>query len=167
MRIKKTFWRLLISAGIAGILGTGFILSTSGCGDDSSPSQTSPSGSDWQNKPLEYKLARLDEGNDPPQGDVKVARFKSLLGQLSGTYKETEQQIGDMTVNAQDQMKKEGVDETLLDIMEDMNQVFAAHVTNQSYAEYVSAYVVLREKGYSRDKSVEGIRGTLKGIGAQ
>lgn len=167
MPIRKTPRPALLSICLFAVLGAGLAFATTGCGD---PKQDQADDAAYaaaqQAKPVEYKLARLDENDAPKDSDPKVARFKSLLGQLSTTYTEKPNQIADMTVSAQEQMKKEGVEEPLLDIMEDMNQVFAARIPNQRYAEYVAAYITLREKGYTREKSVAGLQDLLSALTA-
>jgi len=92
---------------------------------------------------IEYKLAVIDAGGFVPKDDLTVARFRSLLNQLSRTYVENKQQIADMTVTAQKLLRKDGVDESLLNIMEGLNQLFSKPLGNQKYAEYAVAYVTL------------------------
>jgi hypothetical protein len=94
-------------------------------------------------------------------GDVQTARFRSLLSQLTEKFVESEKEISDMTVKAQDLMKKEGIAESLVSIMEGMNQIFAAKVANQEYKQYVAAYVTLRSQGQSHDQAVSGLRALI------
>jgi hypothetical protein len=94
-------------------------------------------------------------------GDVQTARFRSLLSQLTEKFVESEKEISDMTVKAQDLMKKEGTAESLVSIMEGMNQIFAAKVANQEYKQYVAPYVTLRSQGQSHDQAVSGLRALI------
>lgn len=70
-----------------------------------------------------------------------------------------------MTVVAQQLLKKNGIEESLLNIMEGMNQLFSKKIENQKYAEYVSAYVTLRNKGRSHSDAILGLQEVLRGMG--
>ena len=114
---------------------------------------------------LEYKLATINAGRWIEQDDITVARFRSLLRQLSQTFVEGRQQIADISVKAQQIMKKNGISESLLTIMEGMNQLVSSEVRNLNYAEYLSAYVVLRNKGESHAQAIDGLQGILQAYG--
>ena len=116
---------------------------------------------------LEYKLATINAGAYVSKDDITVARFRSLLNQLSATFIENKQQIADMSVTAQNLLKKEGVQESLMNIMEGMNQLFPRKIENQKYAEYAAAYVTLRSKGQSHSEAIRGLQAILRGLGAQ
>ena len=88
-----------------------------------------------------------------------------MLDQLSSTYIENKQQIADMSVKAQQLLKKDGVEESLLKIMEGMNRLFASRIKNQKYAEYAAAYVSLRIKGQSHSEAIRGLQAILRGLG--
>jgi len=113
---------------------------------------------------LEYKLATIEKGY-VSRDDIIIARFGSLLQQLDSTYTESKQQIADMTVTAQKLLRDEGIKENLLNIMEGMNRLFSMRIENQSYAEYASAYVVLRRKGQSHHEAIEGLEALLQSMG--
>lgn len=116
-------------------------------------------------EPIEYKLAVINAGGYVPKDHITVARFRSLLRQLSKTYVENRQQIADMTVMAQKMLRKEGIEESLLNIMEGMNQLFSTPIENQKYAEYSAAYVTLREKGQSHLQAIQGLKAILESLG--
>ena len=116
---------------------------------------------------LEYQLASINAGGYVSEDHITVARFRSLLNQLSSAYIENKQQIADMSVTAQQLLKKEGVAESILNIMEGMNQLFASRIENQKYAEYAAAYVTLRSKGQSHSQAIRGLRAILQGLGVQ
>ena len=116
---------------------------------------------------LEYKLATINAGGYVSKNDIAVARFRSLLNQLSATFVEDKQQIADMSVTAQNLLKKEGVQESLMNIMEGMNRLFPRKIGNQKYAEYAAAYVTLRTKGQSHSEAIRGLQAILRGLGAQ
>lgn len=113
---------------------------------------------------IEYKLATIDAGRSIPTDHITVARFRSLLHQLSATYTENAQQIADMTVKAKQILKKDGINESLISIMEGMNQILPQRIENQRYAEYVSAYVALRSQGQSHTEAVRGLQAMLRSI---
>ena len=116
-------------------------------------------------KSLEYKLAVLDAGRSVPKDHITVARFRSLLKQLSDTYVENRMEIADATVTAQNLLRKDGIKESLLDIMEGMNQLFSKPIKNQKYIEYAAAYVTLRENGQSHSEAIRGLKALLKSMG--
>jgi hypothetical protein len=114
---------------------------------------------------LEYQLATINAGGYVPQDHITVARFRSLLSQLSFTFVENRQQIADMSVTAQQLLRQDGIDESLLNIMEGMNKLFPRNVGNQRYVRYASAYVTLRAKGYSHSQAVGGLRAIIRSKG--
>ncbi len=111
---------------------------------------------------LEYQLATIDKGY-VSDGDPTIARFRSLLDQLSNTYVENKQSIADMTVMTQKLLKeKYGISESLLRIMEGMNQILYQRLPNQAYAEYTTAYIQLRNSGMSHSEAVEGLAALIR-----
>jgi len=139
------------------------ILLTS-CGGGDSGSQPAEQKAP-QPETLEYKLASIDKGYRGSRNDIIVTRFRSLLEQLDATYAENKQQIADSTVFAQKMLRDEyGIKESLLNIMEGMNQVFPTKF-DPSYKEYVTAYVLLRGTGLPHQQVLIGIEAYLKSIG--
>jgi len=113
---------------------------------------------------LEYMLATIDKGY-VSKDDIIITRFRSLLQTLDAIYVENKKQIADLTVTAQNILRdRYGIKETLLNIMEGMNQV---HVTkiNPSYKFYTTAYIQLRKSGQSHQQALIGIESFLKSIG--
>ena len=139
------------------------ILFTS-CGGGDSGSQQAEQQKPSQPMPLEHKLAIIDKGY-VTRDDIAVTRFKTLLDQLSSKYNETRQKISDVTVMGQNLLRdKYGIEESLLNIMEDMNQVLITKV-NPSYPLYATAYVHLRKTGISRQQAIIGIESFIKSTG--
>ena len=66
------------------------------------------------NESLEYKLATINAGGYVSKEHITVARFRSLLDQLSATFVEDKQQIADMSVTAQNLLKRDGIQESLI-----------------------------------------------------
>lgn len=114
---------------------------------------------------LEYKLATINARGYVSRDHITVARFRSLLGQLSSAYVENKEQIADMSVTAQEMLRKDGIEESLLNIMEGLNQLFATRIENQKYAEYAAAYVTLRSKGQSHSQAIRGLQAILRSLG--
>ncbi len=117
------------------------------------------------NETLEYKLAVIDEGGFVSKDHVSVARFKSLLRQLSDTFVENEQQISDMSVRAQQILREDGIRESIINIMEGLNRIFLSKVENQKYAEYSAVYLTLRTKGQSHQDAIEGLKALIQSLG--
>ncbi len=117
-----------------------------------------------QSMSLAYQLATIDKGY-VTRDDVAVTRFRTLLDQLSSKFNGTRQQISDVTVKGQSLLRdKYGIEESLLNIMEDMNQVLITKV-NPSYPLYATAYVHLRKTGISRQQAIIGIESFVKSTG--
>jgi len=137
------------------------ILFTS-CGGGDSETQQAEQQKASQPMPWERKLAIID--GHVSRDDIAVIRFKTLLDQLSSKYNGTRQQISDVTVKGQSLLRdKYGIEESLLNIMEDMNQVLITKV-NPSYPVYATAYVHLRKTGISRQQTINGIESFVKSI---
>jgi len=114
------------------------------------------------NESLEYKLACINSGGYVARDHISVNRIRSLLNQLSTTYVENRQEIGDMSAYVQKQLKKNGVEEGVLNIMEDLNQFSVGKVGSQKYTNYATAYLILRVQGQSRAQTIRGLRDYLR-----
>jgi len=106
---------------------------------------------------IERQLASIDAGRVVSENDLSVSRFRSLLDQLSQRFVENKQQVADMTVAMQDTLENKGISEKLLNIMKGMNRFAAVIPDNQKYAEWVAAYVTLRDSGQSHQEAIEGL----------
>ena len=159
---KKATYLLLLIAVIVVV----FIIIFSPKGEkENKKAESSSKSYSEADSPIEYKLAVIDAGGYVSKDHITVARFRSLLEQLSKTYVEDKQQIADMTVTTQNLLRKEGIQENLLDIMEGLNRLFAEPVENQKYAGYAVQYVTLREKGYSHFEAINGLKAILESMG--
>jgi hypothetical protein len=115
-------------------------------------------------EPLEYRLAVISTGGNVRENDDIIARFHSLLDELSQNYVEDSQQIANMSVIVRDQIKANGIDESLLNIMEGINQLlWPQDSTKKRYSECVFAYVGLRKKGLSHMEAIEKLQATVSG----
>jgi zinc-ribbon domain len=105
---------LIVLAGVAALVVMGILV-----GKDNNSSSAASSSS------TEFKLAVIDaNGTD----EVRVARYRKLLDLLEdniGDSPDTDQSVGTAFVAAQNILKKQGISESLLNIMEGMNQVIS------------------------------------------
>lgn len=110
---------------------------------------------------LAHKLANINERGYVSSDHFTVARFRSLLNQMSGKFNENEQQISDMSVKALELLEQEGVHERLLNIMEGLNTlpVTARGLPSSwhEYRQYVSLYVSAR-KNLSHEETIKGLQ---------
>jgi hypothetical protein len=111
---------------------------------------------------VEHQLAVIDAKGFVAEDDITVARFRSLLEQLSSTYDEDKQKIADMTVTARGLLRKNGIDEKVLNIMEGMNQLFSGKAENQKYSQMLAYYVAFRNKGMTHADAIENLRGIIQ-----
>ena len=95
--------------------------------------------------PLEYQLAVRDAGDTIPKDHITVARFRSILRQLPATYIESTEELAARTIEAQDTLRAEGIEERLLTIMEGM--LTLRTLKRQRYASMVRAYARARAMG--------------------
>jgi hypothetical protein len=128
------------------------------------PSATAPTTDEPS---IEEKLASIDANGSVSADDITVARFRSLLDQLSQTFTASKQQIADQTVKCQELLRQQGIKESLQDIMEGMNQIFASRNHNQDYSQWLAAYVVSRNKSMSHEATIEGLKDLAHGLGAE
>lgn len=94
------------------------------------------------NKPLEYKLAVINANGIVAEDDITVTRFRYLLDTLEIKSGYSRQQIGDMTVSAQELIRSEyGKDITVLDLMEKANSAMSTG-TDLNYKEVLALIAV-------------------------
>ncbi|MDP8211853.1 MAG: hypothetical protein P9X22_01000, partial [Candidatus Zapsychrus exili] len=110
---------------------------------------------------MEHTLAFLDADGYIPGDHFSVARFRSLLHQLSSTYNADKDRIGNATVAIQNQLKKKGIHVTLLNILEGMNRIYTTGKANQTYEECGAAYIILRDKGHSHRETINTLKAFL------
>ena len=115
-------------------------------------------------EPLEYRLAVISSKGYVREDDEIVARFRSLLDQLSQNYIEDPQQIANMSVIARNKLKAYGVDESLLNIMEGLNQIIWTNgPRKRRYSEYIFAYAGMRHNGLTHCEAIERLQASLNG----
>lgn len=105
--------------------------------------------------PVEMQLATLDGVS---RDQLQVARIRSLLSQLATTFAIETTAVADMSYVAQQSMLKAGIREPIVDILEAINQAAIFRRANDSYAEYIASYEVLRTKGFASKDAVESLQ---------
>ncbi|MGA1863863.1 MAG: hypothetical protein ACMUHX_02250, partial [bacterium] len=113
---------------------------------------------------LEYRLAVMNTGGNISENDATIGRFRSLLSQLSDSYIEDAQQIANMSVIIRDRLSSSGTNESLLNIMEGLNQILWPQDSQKKrYSEYAFAYAGLRNKGLSHQDAIETLQSVASG----
>jgi hypothetical protein len=107
--------------------------------------------------PLEYKLACLNANKILQKDHITVSRFRSLLSQLSNSFSEEKNSIADMSAKSHAMLRDEGVDESLLNVMEGINRIVATNGAKRQYSSYAADYVMLRKKGYNHNDTLKAI----------
>jgi hypothetical protein len=126
-----------------------------------------PIGEASADEPIEYKLAVIDAGSYVSKDHITVARFRSLLHQLTSKFIEDRAKIADMTVKAQQLLREQGINEKMLGIMEGINRLFPRRFPNQQYGEYVAVYVTARIQGLSHNEALGGLQAFLEALGVR
>lgn len=127
----------------------------------------------WREKPAanavnetpEYKLSVYSARDYVSQDDANINRFQSALDRLSEHYVEDRQQIMNLSVIANKKVNVPGAkDESLADIMEDLDKVFCYNdLKNQNYGEYAAIYIRLRKGGQSHKEAIETLKAIVRG----
>jgi hypothetical protein len=112
---------------------------------------------------IEYSLALINAEGNLSDDDITIDRFRNLLNQLSENYSESKQTIGDQSVKAMQILKKEGVSESVLNIMEGMSQICPYKAPNQKYSEILAIYCESRTR-MSHEDAVVGVRAFMQGV---
>lgn len=122
--------------------------------------------SEIRNAPPEKQLAFLSNPNADwyHLNPLTVARFRSLLSQLSREYAATPEQLANWTVKTQGVAREYGLGDSLLSIMESLNRIAAGFGPSfeATYPNMAVAYIMLRNRGFSPRGAVEGIRGVYE-----
>lgn len=96
--------------------------------------------------PLAVRLASIDYGELVGEGDPRVVPYRKGLQILATKCTSTEQQIADATVVAQEQLARQGVQQSLIQIMRGVSASIPPEAYGTfTYPEVCAAYVVLQE----------------------
>jgi hypothetical protein len=113
---------------------------------------------------MPFKLALID-GNAPgSESDPVIEPYRTALAGLGRKFVETPDQLGDMTVEAQNQLREAGINQSLLSLMQGIESIFVTPIGNQRYAEYMSAYMVLRQDGQNHSQAIVGLNALIDTI---
>ncbi|MBN2372898.1 hypothetical protein JXL19_03800 [bacterium] len=118
-----------------------------------------------KNEALEYRLAVISsKGRICENSNETVTRFRSLLEQLSENYIEDPRQLANISLITHKKMKERGMDVSLLNIMEGLNQImWPEDGKKRSYSEYAFAYSNLRCKGISHSEAIDDLQAIANG----
>lgn len=83
------------------------------------------------------------------------------------TFVEDKQRIASPNVAAQNALNKDGVPESLINIMEAANQPLSGGIENQKYAGYVAKYMTVRKEGQSHAEAIGSIQAILRSFGTR
>lgn len=112
--------------------------------------------------PPERQLANIDAKQRVADDDITIARFRSLLNQLSETFSMRRQDIADKTVAIQQYLRKEGVEEKMLNMMEGINRIFPSNAGDWKYNTILAYYATFRIKGRSHFEAIDGIEAVVR-----
>lgn len=111
---------------------------------------------------LEYRLAVVNTESFVIEGDPIIGRFSSMLDQLSANYLEDRQQIANISIIICDKMKSNGIDESLLDIMDGLDKlIWPQDFKKRRYSEYLITYASLRNKGLNKQEAIETLQAMI------
>lgn len=89
---------------------------------------------------------------------ASVARIDYLVGQLADRFGMNRSLIGDMTLVAQQSLRKNGVRESIISILESMNLGTLHRGIDDAYKEYVASYIVMRSNGIAPPDAVAALQ---------
>ena len=117
-----------------------------------------------KNEALEYRLAVINTKGQVLENNETIIRFRSLLEQLSENYIESPQQVANISVIIHKKIKENAMDESLLNIMDGLNQImWPEDGKKRSYSEYAFAYVGMRNRGFSHIEAIENLQALVSG----
>lgn len=93
---------------------------------------------------LEYKLASINHGSPVEEDDVTIIRFRYLLDSLEKKTANSKQQIGDMSVKAQEVLKeKYGKEVSLLELIEQTDKAIPSNSNKDVKFEEIISLVMI------------------------
>jgi hypothetical protein len=118
--------------------------------DDKAVRQNTPVSD--ANETTEFKMAYIDSNGHISRDDVRVARYRTLLDLLESKAGDPppngDENIASMFVFVQEQLKKNGISESMLNLMEGMNQLISPGKT-ELLSEHLALY-----QGFRSDVSL-------------
>lgn len=92
--------------------------------------------------PIEQKLAIIDATTFVDTTDIKVIRIKTLLNDLAKKYNQPIDTIAEYTSKAQGVLHDQGIQESCLDILENIRK--AGKMDNTPYKDAITLYLMYR-----------------------
>ena len=151
-------WGVLGAAGYMGFCS----------GRPTPPITTSTPQQEVAQESVAFRLALADGGSLIGRDDATVERFERVLRQLSSTFNEKPEHIGGLSIGCRVELSRQGVSESLLNIMEGMNQVLDAPMLSasganmQKYSDYCALYIAQRAEGTSHSRAVANMRNLVR-----
>jgi hypothetical protein len=112
----------------------------------------------------EFMMASIDSHGSIAEDDVRVARYRTLLDLLLSKVGDNlpagneKQKIGSMLVETQEQLENRGISESMLNMMEGMNQLLHFGRTDL-LSEHLAVYIGFRsDLGLSHAQAIDMMR---------
>ena len=128
------------------------VLSMAACGDDGNGGSGSPRPADTaeeeagRSEPtVAEKLATIQTGQPVSATDPLVRRFNQVLDALEQKCKDRRIMLSDLTVRAQQLLRKAGIDKSLESIITHVNGSIPKGIPRQRCTSVFAAYVTLRK----------------------
>lgn len=131
------------------------VILMAGCGQETASSSEAA----VQPRPvtLEHQVATLDAGTWIPEGDTSVARIRSLLADVRRIYAVEPARAADMSQEARNQAKREGLATTNADLLDFTLAACESTCTEHAFVDALSTYIVVRSTtGQSHQQAVRG-----------
>lgn len=117
---------------------------------------------------LAYKVATVDAGHKIGEADTSIARADKLLAEVAKKYQVTPEHAADMIAFVRDELKKENITASILDMADGMlmlHPVWPGEKSEHSLAEYLASYAMLRKDGpRSHQEAISTNIATFKAI---
>lgn len=99
---------------------------------------------DTNGRSMVHNLAIINSSGSVAKDDVTINRFKYLLESIASKTKNTQQEIGDMSVKSVQILKEEyGREINILDFMESANDAIPPEIAEMDYAEVCASMIVM------------------------
>ena len=114
-----------------------------------------------QQNTMGAKMALLSDGKYHSDNEPISKRYENIMNQLDYKYVETKDRIADMTSVCKKELVNIGVEEPLINIMNDILLLNDRYTTNKKYADNIVLYITLRNVGNDHTKTIQGMQNLL------